>query len=225
MGALGPEQRKEPRYKVAYHTYLASGRRLSYTLSVERVVDCKYVKRSLLVRQIFAICRLRHAHVRKDTRLSPLYRTESDGKRGGAWERGYSYASNPFPMVRIQFRMLRIIYEWFDFAFQFFKTLSNGFNLHLNASNPFRMARIRIRILPITFECFESHSNASNPIRMLRISFEWFEFVFKCLQYLSNDSNFHSNALNPFEWFEFEFECFESLLNASNLHSNAMNPF
>ena len=72
MGALGPEQRKEPRYKVAYHTYLASGRRLSYTLSVERVVDCKYVKRSLLVWQIFATCRLRHAHVRKDTRLSPL---------------------------------------------------------------------------------------------------------------------------------------------------------
>ena len=90
MGALGPEQRKEPRYKVAYHTYLASGRRLSYTLSVERVVDCKYVKRSLLVRQIFATCRLRHAHVRKDTRLSPLYRTESDGKLGGAWERGYN---------------------------------------------------------------------------------------------------------------------------------------
>ena len=52
MGALGPEQRKEPRYKVAYNTYLASRRQLSYTLSVERVVDCKYAKRSLLVRQI-----------------------------------------------------------------------------------------------------------------------------------------------------------------------------
>ena len=39
VGALGPEQRKEPRYKVAYHTYLASGRRLSYTLRVECVVD------------------------------------------------------------------------------------------------------------------------------------------------------------------------------------------
>ena len=97
MGALGPEQRKEPRYKVAYHTYLASGRRLSYTLSVERVVNCKYVKRSLLVRQIFATCRLRHAHVRKDTRLSPLYRTESDGKLGGAWERGYILPTPTYP--------------------------------------------------------------------------------------------------------------------------------
>ena len=56
MGALGPEQRLEPRYKVAHHTYLASGRRLSYTLSVECVVDCQYVKHSLLVRQIFVTC-------------------------------------------------------------------------------------------------------------------------------------------------------------------------
>ena len=39
MDALGPEQPKEPRYKVAYHTYLASKRRLSYTLSIERIVD------------------------------------------------------------------------------------------------------------------------------------------------------------------------------------------
>ena len=27
--------------------------------------------------------------MRKDTRLSPLFRTASDGKLGGAWERGY----------------------------------------------------------------------------------------------------------------------------------------
>ena len=27
--------------------------------------------------------------VRKDTRLSPLFRTASDEKLGGAWERGY----------------------------------------------------------------------------------------------------------------------------------------
>ena len=31
MGTPGPEQQKEPRYQVTYHTYLASGRRLSYT--------------------------------------------------------------------------------------------------------------------------------------------------------------------------------------------------
>ena len=73
MGAPGPEQRKEPRYQVTYHTYLASGRRLSYTPSVERVVGLKYAKRSLLVLQNFAIFRLRHAHVRKDTRLSTAF--------------------------------------------------------------------------------------------------------------------------------------------------------
>ena len=28
-------------------------------------------------------------HVRKDTRLSPLFRTANDGKLGGAWEQGY----------------------------------------------------------------------------------------------------------------------------------------
>ena len=62
---------------------------LSYTLSVECVVDCKYAKRSLLVWQIFATWRLRHGHVRKDIGLSLLFRTASDGKLGGAWERGY----------------------------------------------------------------------------------------------------------------------------------------
>ena len=47
MGALGPEQQKELRYQVAYHTYLASGRQLSYTPNVEHVVGWKYAKRSL----------------------------------------------------------------------------------------------------------------------------------------------------------------------------------
>ena len=73
MGAPGPEQRKEPRYQVTYHTYLASRRQLSYTPSVERVVGLKYAKRSLLVVQNFAIFRLRHTHVRKDTRLSTAF--------------------------------------------------------------------------------------------------------------------------------------------------------
>ena len=39
VGTLGPEQRKEPRYQVMYYTYLASGRRLAYTPSVERVAS------------------------------------------------------------------------------------------------------------------------------------------------------------------------------------------
>ena len=38
---------------------------------------------------MFAIFRLRHAHVRKDTRLFTLFHTASDGKLGGAWVRGY----------------------------------------------------------------------------------------------------------------------------------------
>ena len=33
---------------------------------------------------IFAIFLLRHVHVRKDTRLSPLFHIASDGKLGGA---------------------------------------------------------------------------------------------------------------------------------------------
>ena len=85
MGLIVRGQQKEPRYKVAYHMYLASGRRLSYTPSIEHVI---HAKRSLLVRQIFAIFWLHHAHVRKDTRVSSLFHTASDGKLGGAWERG-----------------------------------------------------------------------------------------------------------------------------------------
>ena len=34
----GSEQQEEQRYKVTYDTYLASGGRLSYTPSIERVV-------------------------------------------------------------------------------------------------------------------------------------------------------------------------------------------
>ena len=73
-GALGPEQRSKPRYQVTYHMYLASGRWLSYTPSVEHVVGWKYMKRSMLALQIFTIFQLCHAHMRKDTRLPPLFR-------------------------------------------------------------------------------------------------------------------------------------------------------
>jgi len=38
----------------------------------------------------FAICQLRHAHLRKDTRLSLPFHTASNEMRGGAWERGYA---------------------------------------------------------------------------------------------------------------------------------------
>ena len=49
---MGLEQEKEPMYQVTYHTYLASGGRLSYTPSIERVVGWRYVKRILLILQI-----------------------------------------------------------------------------------------------------------------------------------------------------------------------------
>ena len=79
----GHTRPREPRYQVTYHTYLASRRWLSYTVSVKHIVGWKYAKHSLLVLQIFTIVLLRHAHVRKNTRLSPLFRTASDRKLGG----------------------------------------------------------------------------------------------------------------------------------------------
>ena len=39
VAAQGPEHQTEPRDQVTYHTYLASGRRQSYTPSIEHVVD------------------------------------------------------------------------------------------------------------------------------------------------------------------------------------------
>jgi len=48
----------------------------------------QYVKLRFFFLNFLAICQSRHPHVRKDTRLSPLFRTASDEKLGGAWERG-----------------------------------------------------------------------------------------------------------------------------------------
>ena len=39
-----------------------------------------------------------------------------------------------------------IPFYWLEFAFKYCESLSNGWNLHLNASNPFQMVRIWIRI-------------------------------------------------------------------------------
>ena len=72
-GRTGPRTAKRAKVPGNYHTYLASRRRLSYTPSIERVVGLKYTKHSLLVLQNVAIFRLRHAHVRKDTRLSMAF--------------------------------------------------------------------------------------------------------------------------------------------------------
>jgi len=82
------------------------------------------------------------------------------------WFKFGSNASNPFRMVIICIRMLRIPFEWLEFVFECFESLSNGLNLNSNGSNPFGMVRI----------C----------IRMLRNPFEWFEFAFECLEFLLN---------------------------------------
>ena len=71
--------------------------------------------------------------------------------------------------------MLRIPFEWLEFALEWFKSLSNGSNLD---SNVFRMVEM------------------SN--RMLRIPFEWFKFPFECFESLSNSSNLNFNASNAF---------------------------
>jgi len=88
MGALGPEQQKEPRYQVAYHVYLASGRWLSYTPSIKRVVSWTIRETQLVISANFRHLPITSCHVRKDTRLSLLFRAASDGKLGGAWVRG-----------------------------------------------------------------------------------------------------------------------------------------
>ena len=44
----------------------------------------------------FSICRLCHAHVRKDTRLSPISRTASDENLGGALGNGARLMTDVF---------------------------------------------------------------------------------------------------------------------------------
>jgi len=78
----GWDQQEELRYQVTYHMYIASRGRLLYTSSVELVVGWA-IHETLLFR--YVICRIRHAHMRNDTRFSPLFCTASDKKLGGAW--------------------------------------------------------------------------------------------------------------------------------------------
>ena len=131
-------------------------------------------------------------------------------------------------MVRICIRIVRIPFECFELAFQLFKSLTNGSNLHSNASNPFRMVQIsfewfefEFRMLRISFEWFEFGC---------RIPLEWFEFVFEWLESLSNSFEYaFANFVRlvririvkiPFQWFKFEFKCFQCRSNSSNLVSN-----
>ena len=74
--------------------------------------------------------------------------------------------------------MLRVPFEWFQFTFECFETVSNGLNLDFDVSNPFQIVRIWIR--------------------MFRISFEGLEYAFECLKFGLNGQNLHSNASSPF---------------------------
>ena len=69
-------------------------------------------------------------------------------------------------MLRICIKMVRIPFEWLEFAFERFIFLSNDSNLDSNSSNLVRSVQIWIR--------------------MLRMPFEWFEFALECFEFLSN---------------------------------------
>ena len=132
-------------------------------------------------------------------------------------------------MVRIFIRMLQISFEWFkfEFAFECFESVSNGWNLQL---------KIWFESSEFAFECFKS---IKIHIQTLKVWFEWFEFGLECFESLSNGLNLHSNASNLYRMVgirsfkfspEFAFECFklfefvfERLKFGSNLHSNISN--
>ena len=73
MGALDPEQCKEPKYQVAYYTFLASGKQPN----IECEVGWKCMKCSLLVRQIFDYIMLTWERIPGSPCFSVLQVTES----------------------------------------------------------------------------------------------------------------------------------------------------
>ena len=117
---------------------------------------------------------------------------------------------NSFRMVGFCIQMLRILFEWFKFSFEWLESLG--------------MVRICVQMFLII--CSNLHSNSH---------FEWFEFVLECFESRSNGSNLHSNGSNPvrivwicirmvripFEWFKFPFGCFNSRSNGLNLVWNS----
>ena len=86
------------------------------------------------------------------------------------WFECFEFGSNASNLVR----MLQRPFEWLEFTFEWFESLSSGCNVDSNASNPFVMLQI----------C----------IGMVRIPLEWLEFAFECFESLSNVSNLDSNA-------------------------------
>ena len=127
----------------------------------------------------------------------------------------HSNASNPFRMVEIWIRMLRIPFELIRIGIL--------------------MLRIPFEWLALAFKCFKSISRLEFPFEFfwrvriciwtLLIPLKGLEFAFECFKSMSNVSKLHSNASNPFKGLEFAFERFESQSNILNLHSNALNPF
>ena len=75
--------------------------------------------------------------------------------------------------------MLRIPFDWLEFALEWFESILNGSNLDSKALNPFQMVRICIR-MPNPFRMVR------NWIRKLRIPFESFEFEVECFESLLN---------------------------------------
>ena len=138
-------------------------------------------------------------------------------------------ASNPFGMIKIWIRMLRIgirllwmPVEWYDcirmlrIPFEWFE-----FTFKINASNPFWMVRIG-------FESFESlsnlHSNAFNAFKVVRNCIQMFPICIRMLWMPVEWLNFAFECFDPFQmariwiwmvWiaFEFAFECFKCLSN------------
>ena len=107
---------------------------------------------------------------------------------------------NPFRVVRILIRMLRIPFGWFEFAIKCFESCSKGSNLHSNAWNLVPMVTICIRMFWIFFEWLEltfmvlilfEWLDASTPFRMVKICIE-------CFESLSNGSNFQLNPSNSY---------------------------
>ena len=77
--------------------------------------------------------------------------------------------------------MLQMWFEWLEFPFECFESLSNGSNIHSNASNLVQMVRIWIGML------------------QLQIAFEWFKYAFECFKSGLKSVNLHSNASTPYQ--------------------------
>ena len=94
-------------------------------------------------------------------------------------------------------RLLQISFQCFQYSFEWLESLSKGSNLHLIDSNLVRM-RICIQMVRFPVEFSNLHSNLVQilpiSLRIVRIRVEWFEFSFICFESRSNDSNLRWNS-------------------------------